>query len=71
MALGQLTGVPVLGYHRIVDASSSAEARRWGVHEAAFRQQLQLVRDLSMTVVAPEEDCRRPVARPASRVHLR
>ncbi len=55
MPLGQLTGVPVLGYHRIVDASSSAEARRWGVHEAAFREQLQRVRDLSMTVVAPEE----------------
>ena len=55
MALGQLTGVPVLGYHRIVDANSSAEARRWGVHESAFRQQVQLVRELSMTAVAPEQ----------------
>jgi peptidoglycan/xylan/chitin deacetylase (PgdA/CDA1 family) len=56
MPLGQLTGVPVLGYHRIVGAGSSpAEARRWGVQEAAFREQLQLVRDLAMTVVAPEE----------------
>ena len=54
--VGQLTGVPVLGYHRIVDASSSPdEARRWGVHESAFREQLELVRHLAMTVVAPEE----------------
>ena len=56
MPLGQLTGVPVLGYHRIVGAgSSSAGAQRWEVHEPAFREQLQLVRDLSMTVVSPEE----------------
>jgi peptidoglycan/xylan/chitin deacetylase (PgdA/CDA1 family) len=56
MPLGQLTGVPVLGFHRIVDPGSrSAETGRWGVRESAFRQQLQLVRELSMTVVAPEE----------------
>ncbi len=56
MPLGQLTGVPVLGYHRIVDASSSpGEAGRWGVHEGAFREQLQLVRKMAMTVVTPDE----------------
>lgn len=56
MPLGQLTGVPVLAYHRIVVGGSiPPEARRWGVHESAFRKQLQLVRDLALAVVAPED----------------
>jgi len=56
MTLGQITGVPILGYHRIVPASRfGASDDRFGVHESAFRDQLHLLLDLKITVVAPED----------------
>ena len=52
----RLTGVPILDYHRIVAATpSDAGDDRFGVRESVLRQQLQLIRDRKMAVVAPEE----------------
>jgi len=56
MTLGQITGVPILDYHRIVPVSRfGASDDRFGVHESAFREQLQLLLDLKITVVTPED----------------
>jgi len=56
MTLGQITGVPILDYHRIVPASRlGASDDHFGVHELAFRDQLQLLCDLKITAVAPED----------------
>lgn len=56
MTLGQITGVPILDYHRIVPASRfGASDDRFGVHESAFRDQLRLLRNLKIIVVAPED----------------
>jgi peptidoglycan/xylan/chitin deacetylase (PgdA/CDA1 family) len=55
MTLGQLTGVPILDYHRIVPAGRlKTSDDRFSVHESAFRDQLQLLRDLRIAAVAPE-----------------
>jgi len=52
----RLTGVPILDYHRIVPATPSATSDdRFGVRESVLRQQLQLIRERRMAVVAPEE----------------
>jgi len=54
MTLGQITGVPILDYHRILPASRlEASHDRFGVDESAFRDQLQLLRDLQFATVAP------------------
>lgn len=56
MTRGRLTGVPVVDYHRLVAAGvPSPHDDRFGVHESAFRDQLQMVRDRQITVVAPED----------------
>jgi len=56
MTLGQITGVPILDYHRILPANRfGASDDRFGVHESAFRDQLQLLRDLKIIAVAPED----------------
>ena len=55
MTLGQITGVPILDYHRMVPAGGSAISDdRFAVHECEFRGHLQLLRDLKVTVIAPE-----------------
>ena len=52
----RLTGVPILDYHRIVAATpSEAGDDRFGVRESVLRQQLQLIRDRKMAVVAPDD----------------
>ena len=51
MALRVLQGVPVLGYHRIVDAEVGG---RYDVPAAAFSRHLHLIRDHNMAVVSPE-----------------
>lgn len=54
MTLGQITGVPILDYHRIVPASRVGSSDdRFAVHQSAFREQLQLLRDLKIATVAP------------------
>ena len=54
MRFGQITGVPILDYHRLVPPGGSAiPGDRFAVHESDFRSQLQLLRDLGMTTVAP------------------
>lgn len=56
MTRGRLTGVPIVDYHRLVAAGvSPAQEDRFGVHESAFRDQLQLVRDLGTEVIAPAD----------------
>jgi peptidoglycan/xylan/chitin deacetylase (PgdA/CDA1 family) len=56
MTLGQISGVPILDYHRIIPAGASAiSGDRFAVHESEFRNHLQLLRDLNVTVVAPED----------------
>jgi peptidoglycan/xylan/chitin deacetylase (PgdA/CDA1 family) len=56
MTLGRLQGVPVLGYHRILPAHAAAgSGARYGVPVSSLRQQLQLVRDLGMNTVSPED----------------
>jgi len=56
MPLGQIAGVPILDYHRIVPAGGSALSDdRLAVHESEFRNHLQLLRDLKMKVIAPED----------------
>src|SRR5271166_3157928 len=56
MTLGQITGVPILDYHRIVPASRfGAGDDRFGVNESAFRDQLRLLRDLKISAVTPED----------------
>jgi len=56
MALGQITGVPILDYHRIVPAGGSAiSGDRFAVHESEFRNHLQLLRDLKLAAVMPED----------------
>lgn len=56
MTLGQITGVPILDYHRIVPAGESAIGDdRFAVHQSEFRNHLQLLRDLQVTVVAPQD----------------
>ena len=56
MMLGQIAGVPILDYHRMVAAGASAlNGDRGAVYESAFRDQLQLLRDLKVSVVAPED----------------
>ena len=58
MMFGQITGVPILDYHRLVPAGGSAiPGDRFAVHESEFRSQLQLLRDLGMTTVAPARHC--------------
>ncbi len=58
-------GVPVLDYHRIVPVGGSAiTGDRFAVHATEFRDHLQVIQDLNMTVVAPEEiSARRGAAR--------
>jgi len=56
MTLGQITGVPILDYHRIVPASRlDANDDRFGVHESAFRDHLQLLCDLKIAAVVPAD----------------
>ena len=56
MPLGQITGVPILDYHRIVPAGGSAiSGDRFAVYESEFRSHLQILRDLKVTVVAPKD----------------
>jgi peptidoglycan/xylan/chitin deacetylase (PgdA/CDA1 family) len=56
MTLGQITGVPILDYHRIVPAGQfGASDDRGSVHQSAFRDQLQLIYDLKIATVAPED----------------
>jgi len=56
MPLGQITGVPILGYHRLVPVGQSPISDdRFAVYESEFRNQLQLLRDLKMAVVAPQD----------------
>jgi peptidoglycan/xylan/chitin deacetylase (PgdA/CDA1 family) len=56
MKLGQITGVPILDYHRIVPAGGSAiSGDRFAVHESEFRNHLQLLRDLKIAAVMPED----------------
>jgi len=56
MTLGQITGVPILDYHRIVPAGRfGASDDRFAVHQSAFRDQLQLLCDLKITAVVPED----------------
>lgn len=56
MTLGQIAGVPILDYHRIVPAGGSAiSGDRFAVHESDFRNHLQLLRDLKITTVTPED----------------
>jgi peptidoglycan/xylan/chitin deacetylase (PgdA/CDA1 family) len=56
MPLGQISGVPILDYHRLVPAGGSAISDdRFAVHESEVRNQLQLLRDLKVTVIAPED----------------
>ncbi len=56
MTLGRITGVPILDYHRIVPAGWSAISDdRLAVHESEFRSHLQLLHDLKMKVIAPED----------------
>jgi len=56
MTLGQITGVPILDYHRMVPAGGSAISDdRFAVHESEFRSHLQLLRDLKVTVIAPQD----------------
>jgi len=56
MTLGQIIGVPVLDYHRLVPAGGAAISDdRFAVYESEFRNHLQLLRDLKMTVIAPED----------------
>jgi len=48
--------VPILTYHRILAATRPAASDgRFDVRESVFSQQLQLIRDRKMAVVAPEE----------------
>jgi len=64
MKLGQITGVPILDYHRIVPTGGSAISDdRYAVHESEFRNHLQLLRDLKIPAVMPEDiaDGRQPV----------
>jgi peptidoglycan/xylan/chitin deacetylase (PgdA/CDA1 family) len=56
MMFGQITGVPILDYHRLVAAGGSAiPGDRFAVHESEFHSQLQLLRDLGMTTGAPQD----------------
>src|SRR5271169_2914737 len=56
MTLGQISGVPILDYHRIVPAGGSPISDdRFAVHEPEFHNQLQLLRDLKVTVTGPED----------------
>jgi len=56
MPLGQITGVPILDYHRIVPTGGSAISDdRFAVHESEFRNHLQLLSDLKMKVIAQED----------------
>jgi peptidoglycan/xylan/chitin deacetylase (PgdA/CDA1 family) len=56
MRLGQISGVPILDYHRIVPAGASAiSGDRFAVHESEFRNHLQLLRDLKIAAVMPED----------------
>jgi peptidoglycan/xylan/chitin deacetylase (PgdA/CDA1 family) len=56
MTHGQIAGVPILDYHRIVPTGSSPiPGDRFAVHESEFRAQLPLLRDLNAAVVAPED----------------
>jgi len=51
--LGQIPGVTILDYHRIVATGTSApSADRGAVYESVFRDQLQLLRDLKISVVS-------------------
>jgi len=64
MTLGQITGVPILDYHRLVPSGGSAiNDDRLAVHESEFRSHLQLVRDLKMKVIAPEDVVSGPPSR--------
>jgi peptidoglycan/xylan/chitin deacetylase (PgdA/CDA1 family) len=54
MTRGRLTGVPIVDYHRFVGAEASlADQDRFTVQESAFRDQLQLIRDLGIALVHP------------------
>jgi peptidoglycan/xylan/chitin deacetylase (PgdA/CDA1 family) len=56
MTLGQIAGVPILDYHRIVPAGGTAiSGDRFAVDESQFRGHLQLLRDLKITTVTPED----------------
>jgi peptidoglycan/xylan/chitin deacetylase (PgdA/CDA1 family) len=56
MMFGQITGVPILDYHRLVAAGGSAiPGDRFAVHESEFHSQLQLLRDLGMKTVGPQD----------------
>ena len=60
MMLGQIAGVPILDYHRMVAAGASAlNGDRGAVHESAFRDQLQLLRDLKMIRCRARRHCSR------------
>jgi len=67
MALGQITGVPILGYHRLVPVGGVAlRDDRFAVHESEFRSQLQLLQDLKIAVVSPEDISAGGVSRPSA-----
>jgi len=56
MTHGQIAGVPILDYHRIVPTGGSAISDdRFAVHECEFRGQLQLLHDLETPVIALED----------------
>jgi len=56
MTLGQITGVPILDYHRIVPAGRTAvRGDRFAVQEVEFRRHLELLRDLKIKVVATSD----------------
>jgi len=56
MTFGQITGVPILDYHRIAATGRPVlNGDRFAVHESAFRDQLQFLRDQGFSVVASED----------------